>query len=260
MHTDHDPKAVCVCVDISVYVCVFVLWLCDGNRSVKERWPKVLILGREGETAEECFKKIEECQRLSFFSSLANWTKAAWEKRQGLWNSTNLVWIPVLPLSGCVVLEKLILVNYSCVFKTQRITLSLQDKCNKISTWKEACMVLAQQHSYQGKVHECFPVLAMKAYCDCGVLIYILELQNKWEELFNVLTSAHKLFATKTPPQRNLARLILKSYGPCILTSKESLLVSHFLNHTAGNSMIPCVHGAFQSFILGLLSTWFLFP
>ena len=220
MHTDHDPKTVCVCVDVSVYACVFVLWLCDGNWSVKERWPKGLILGREEETAEECFKKIEECQRLSFFSSLANWTRAAWEKRQGFWNSTDLVWIPVLPLSGCVVLAKLIPVNYSCVFKTQRITLSLQDKCNKISTWKVTGMMLAQQHSYQEKVHECFPALAMKAYCDGAALIYILELQNKWAELFNVLTSAHKLFATKTPPQRNLAGLILKSYGPCILTSK----------------------------------------
>ena len=49
-------QRLCVYVWMHLCMCVFMLWLCDGNRSVKERLPGVL-LGLEEGTAERCFLK-----------------------------------------------------------------------------------------------------------------------------------------------------------------------------------------------------------
>lgn len=68
MHTDQGPKDVCMCICLCMCVCLFVcvcVW--DGNRSVKERQPRILItatlllisttlstlLGREVKIAKE---------------------------------------------------------------------------------------------------------------------------------------------------------------------------------------------------------------
>lgn len=147
MHTNHGPKAVCICVDASPYVCVsaVTMWW-EKKYKGKTTWGSSTRLRRGN--CRKCFLKMEEWQ-IFFLFKIGKLNRGSLRERQRLWNPTNLIWIPVLPLSGCVVVEKLISLNYSCVFKTLKITLPLQDKCNTISIWKVAYMVLGITALYQ---------------------------------------------------------------------------------------------------------------